>query len=75
MIGRDERAATMNRRAADKGPVVLEAKELATEFGHRDVSFSSIMAKFLASMDSLEPAVPNSPARSSWPTKLRADDF
>jgi ribose transport system ATP-binding protein len=39
MIGRDERAATMNRRTADKGPVVLEAKELATEFGHRDVSF------------------------------------
>jgi ribose transport system ATP-binding protein len=39
MVGREERVAQIRRRPAAAGDVVLEARGLATSFGHRDVSF------------------------------------
>ena len=39
MIGRDERIAHLGERSVDRNDVVLEAKGLATSFGHRDVDF------------------------------------
>ena len=39
MVGRDERAAVLGARQLDHAQVVLEARALATEFGHKDIAF------------------------------------
>ena len=39
MIGRDERIAELKPRTIDTGDVVMEARGVATNVGHRDVSF------------------------------------
>jgi ribose transport system ATP-binding protein len=39
MVGRDERAAVLGDRAIDSSQVVLEARALATELGHKDIAF------------------------------------
>jgi ribose transport system ATP-binding protein len=39
MIGREESTARLANRSVDSGRVALEAKALATTYGHRDVSF------------------------------------
>ena len=39
MIGREERVAEMKPRIIDAGDVVMEARDIATNVGHRDVSF------------------------------------
>jgi ribose transport system ATP-binding protein len=39
MIGRDERPSATTARAIDTEHVVLEARALATAFGHRDIAF------------------------------------
>jgi ribose transport system ATP-binding protein len=39
MIGREERIAKIKARTIDPGDVVLEARAIATDVGHRDISF------------------------------------
>jgi ribose transport system ATP-binding protein len=39
MIGREERIAKLQARTIDAGDVVLEARGIATNVGHRDISF------------------------------------
>jgi len=39
MVGRDERVTTRSARAVDMSAVVVEARKLETEFGHKDISF------------------------------------
>ena len=39
MIGREERIAEIKARTIDAADVVLEARDIATDVGHRDISF------------------------------------
>jgi ribose transport system ATP-binding protein len=39
MVGRDERAAVLGPRALDLSQVALETQSLASELGHKDISF------------------------------------